>query len=68
MSFVGIFINKWFTFSVLNLTVLQSWFLREDNVVFFSAMILLMVSTFVFSSRVNVCVFAVNRSLSCFVY
>ena len=29
ISFVGIFINKSFTFSVSNLTVLYSWFLRE---------------------------------------
>ena len=49
MSFVGIFVNKSFTFSVSDLTVLQSGFLREGNVVFFSDMILLMVSLLVFS-------------------
>ena len=49
MSFVGIFVNNSFTFSVSDLTVLQSWFLREGHVVFFSDMILLMVSTLVFS-------------------
>ena len=48
MSFVGIFLNKTFTFSVSDLTVLQSWFLREGNVVFFSDMILLMGSILVF--------------------
>ena len=48
MSFVGMFVNKSFTFSVSNLTVLQFWFLRESKVVFFSDMILLMVFTFVF--------------------
>ena len=49
MSLIGIVINKSFTFSVLDLTLLQSWFLKEGNI-FFSDMILLMVSTFVFSS------------------
>ena len=48
MSFVRIFVNKSLTFSVSDLTVLQSWFLREGNVVFFSDMILLMASTLVF--------------------
>ena len=48
MSFVEIFINKSFTFLVSNLTVLQSWFLSEGNVVFFSDMILLIISTFIF--------------------
>ena len=48
MSFVGIFVKKSFTFSVLDLTVHQSLFLREGNVIFFSDMILLMVSTLVF--------------------
>ena len=48
MSFIGMFFNKSFTFLVSDLTVLQSWFLREVNVVFFSDMILLMVSTLVF--------------------
>ena len=40
MLFVGIFIIKLFNFSVSDLTVLQSCFLREDNVVFFSDMII----------------------------
>ena len=70
ISFVGIFVNKSFTFSVSDLTVLQSWFLREGNVIFFSDMILLMVSTLVSSSWVSVfvCVFAVTVSLSCSVW
>ena len=70
MSFVGIFVNKSFTFLVSDLTVLQSWFLREGNVVFFSCMILLMISTLIFSSLVNVyvCVSVMYRSLSCRVW
>ena len=65
MLFVGIFINRVFTFSVSNLTFLQSWFLREGDVVFFSDMILFMISTFIFYSWVSVCVvFAVFQSLS----
>ena len=39
VSFVGILVNKSFTFSVLEWSVLQSWFQREGNVVFFSDMI-----------------------------
>ena len=70
MSFVGLFVNKSFTFSVSDLTVFQFGFLREGNVVFFSGMINLMVSTFFFSSWINfyVCVFLVYRSLSCSVW
>ena len=70
MLFVGIFVDKSFTFSVSDLTVLQSWFLREANVVFFSDMILLMASILVFSSWVSVCVcvFAVHGLLSCSVW
>ena len=70
MSFVGVFINKSFTFSVSDLTVLQSWFLREGNIVFFSEMILLIVSILVFPSWVSVCVFvfAVHESVSCSVW
>ena len=56
MSFVGILVNKSFTFSVSDLTVLQSRFTREVNVVFFSGMILLMICTLVFFSWVSVCV------------
>ena len=48
MSFIGLFVNKSFTFSVSDLTVLKSWFLRESNVVFFSDMILQMVSILFF--------------------
>ena len=59
ISFVGIFVYMSFTFSVSDLTVLQSWFPTEGNVVFFSDMILLMVSTFVFSSGASVCVFCI---------
>ena len=46
--------------------VLHFWFLREGNVLFFSDMTLFMISTFVFSSWVSVCVvvFAVYWSLS----
>ena len=49
-----------------NLTVFQSWFLRDGYMVFFSDMIRLMISTFICSSWVNVCVcvFAVYQSLS----
>ena len=56
--------------SVSDLTVLQSWFLREGNVILFSDMILLMVSALVFSSWVSVfvCVFAIYESLSCSVW
>ena len=70
MPFVEIFVNKLFTFLVLDLTVLQSWFLRDGNVVFFSDMILLMVFTLVFFSWVSVCVcmFVVYGSLSCSVW
>ena len=61
---------KSFTFSVSNLTVLQFRFLRKGNVVFFSDMILLMVSIFIFFSWVSVCVcvFVVYDSLSCSVW
>ena len=64
MLFVGIFVNQSFTFSVSDLPVLQSWFLREQNVVFFSDMILFIISTFIFPSWLIVCVFvfAVWRS------
>ena len=70
MLFVQIFVNKSFTFLVSNLTVLQSWFLREGNVVFFSDVILFMtlfmILTFIYLSSVSICifVFAVFRSLS----
>ena len=46
MLFVGLFVNRSFTFSVSDFTFLRSWFLREDNEVFFSDMILFMNSTF----------------------
>ena len=48
MSFVEILINKSFTFSVSDLTLLLSWFLSEGNILFFSEMILFMISTFIF--------------------
>ena len=66
MSFVWIFVNKSFTFLVYGLTFLQSWFLRESNVVFLSDMIFSMICSFIFSSSVNVSasVFAMYRSLS----
>ena len=66
VMFVGIFINRSLTLSVLDFTVLLSWFTRESNVVFFSDRILFMISTFIFSSRVSVCVvvFAVFLLLS----
>ena len=68
MSFVEIFVIESFTFSVLDLTVLQSWFLREGNGVFFSNMILLMVSILVFFLLLGQVFaflgFAVRRSLS----
>ena len=56
MSFAWIFVYKSFTFSVSDLTVLQPWFRSEGNVVFFSNMIVLVISTFIFSSWVNVSV------------
>ena len=64
---VGIFVNKFFSFSVRTLTAPESYFLRECSAVFFLYTILLMISIFIFSSGVNVCVFvlAVYRSLSC---
>ena len=70
MSSASIFVNKAFTFSVSDLTVLQSWLLRKDNVIFFSDMILSMVSTLIYSSWVCVCVcvFAVHEWLSCSVW
>ena len=66
MSFFGVSVNKSFTFSVSDLTFFQTWFLREDNVIFFLDIILLMISTFVFVFRVSVCVcgFAVYGSQS----
>ena len=69
-SFVGIFVSKSFAFSVSEMTFLQSLFLIEGNVVFFSDMILLMISTLICSSWVNVfvCVLAMYRSLSCSVW
>ena len=57
MLFVGIFVNKSFIFSVLDWTVLQSWFLREGNGIFFLDRFLFMISTFIFHSWVDVCVF-----------
>ena len=65
MSFVGIFVNKSFTFSISDLTVLQSWFLREGNGVFFSGIILLMVCILIFPLE---SVFAVHGSLSCSIW
>ena len=35
MSFVGVFVNKSFAISFSEMTVIQSWFLREGNVIFF---------------------------------
>ena len=66
MSFVGICQVVYFP----DLTFLQSWFMWEGNVVFFSDMILLRISTFDCSSWVNVFVYviAVYRSLSCSVW
>ena len=65
MSFVGIFVNESIIFSVSDLTLPQSWFLREGNVIFFLEMILLMISTFTYSSWLNIfiCVFVVYWSL-----
>ena len=70
VMFIGIFVNKLFTFSVLDLTVLQSWLLTEGNVVFFSITILLLVSISVFSSWISVCIcmFVMHGSLSCSVW
>ena len=71
ISVVGIFVNKPFTFSVLDLSVLQSWFIREGNVIFFSDIILLVVSVLVFFSTwvsFLVCMFAVHESLSCSIW
>ena len=49
MMFVGIFVNRSFTLSVSDLTVLQSCFLGEGNVLFSSDMIHFMISTLIFS-------------------
>ena len=46
-------IRLFFSFSVL--TVSQSWFLRDGNVIFFSDIILFIISAFLFSSGVSVC-------------
>ena len=64
MSFVGIFVNKSFTFSVSDSTVIQSWFLREYNVVLFSDLILLMVSILVFFPLGSVFAFACLKCMS----
>ena len=42
-------------FSVSALIVFQSWFLRDGNEVFFSDVILFIISTFIFSSCVSLC-------------
>ena len=42
-------------FSVSALTVFSSWFLNDGNLVFFSDIILFIISIFIFSSCVNVC-------------
>ena len=47
--FIGIFVNRSFTLSVSDFTDLQSWFLREGNVVFLSNKSLFMISTFIIS-------------------
>ena len=66
MLFVGVFVHKSFTFSVSDLTIPQSWFLRESNEVLFSDIVLFIISSFIFSSWVSVCVFVfeVHRSIS----
>ena len=53
--FVDIYVNTSFIFSVFVLTVLQSMFLSNDKVVFFSSIILFKFSKFIFCSSVNVC-------------
>ena len=66
MFFVGIFVNRSFTFSISDSTVLLSWFQWKGNVGFFSDMVLLIVSTLVSSSCVCVCIylFVVHEPLS----
>ena len=49
MLFVRIFLNKLFTFSVSNLTIFQSWFLRDGNNTF-SDMIFFFINTTSFIS------------------
>ena len=63
---VGIFVNRLYTFSISDLTVLQSYTLKEGNQAFFLDIILFMISTFIFSSWVStfVVVFAVILPLS----
>ena len=56
MLFVEICVNKSFIFSVSALTVFQSWFLSDSNVVFFSDIILFMISIFIFFSCVSLSV------------
>ena len=65
MLFVRIFVNTLFTFSVLDLTALQSWFQREGNVVFFSDIILFSISTSFFllcSEFVSLCLQRISRN------
>ena len=55
--FVRIFVTMSFNFSVSNLTVLQSWFLGEGHVVFFSDIILFNISPFNFFLRLCIGVY-----------
>ena len=49
MLFVEICINNSFVFSIYALTVFQSWFLSDGNLVFFSDIILFNISVFISS-------------------
>ena len=48
MLFVKRYVDNSFNFSVSTLTVFQSWFLKDSNVVFFSDIIRFIISTFFF--------------------
>ena len=62
---VGMCYNS-FIISVSTLTVFQSWFRIDGNLVFFSDVILCIVSTFIFSSCASV--FSVYLGIWCFDY
>ena len=70
MLFVGMFVNKSFTFPVSDLTVLQSWFQREGNEVFFrhDSSNGIYISFFSSWVSVSVRVFTMHLSLPCSVW
>ena len=62
MLFIEMCVNHSFIFSVSALTVFQSWFLKDRNVVFFSDIIFFIISTFIFFSS---CVSLYSVRLGC---